>query len=313
MNAPATPTPPVSGVDDSSREWALAVATTLRLKQQEHSHLPPAEREQRLETELRDAVQAVPLADRQSHLLALGKIFPSWEAATHGTYAQAKSRIQTPIELVDALVESAPGLAPADREQIAERLRSVGLSAAATGGLGQEILTEIKSRLKLAPEEEIDSQRLGKLFIIFADLTLALDQLVWNLWKGAAPQSSIRREISSSDVRGLVRRSLCGDAEASAAQIQQQVESTRQLIAGLLAGLGSAGQTFGARFQERFAPDAIRSAVEADSSGFFASAEVKCWKHYEGLAPELTTDAIETQVREAVVKYTEDLIRGRKR
>lgn len=314
MNAPASSSAPVKSIDNPASEWADNLAAALRLKQQEYSHLPTTERENRLEAELREAIQSVPLENRPVFLQALGARFPSWEAATLQTYAQAaKSRIQSPTELADALVECAPRLSSAEREQIVARLQSSGLSPAPGGEMSQEILTEIKTRLKLAPEEEIDSQRLGKLFVIFSDLTLALDQLVWNLWKSAAPQSAIRREISPSDVRMLVRRSLCGDAEASATQVQQQLESTRQLIAGLLAGLGSAGQAFGARFQERYAPDAIRTAVEADSGGFFASADVKCWKHYESLAPELAPDAIETQVREAVVKYTEDLIRGRKR
>lgn len=312
MSAPAISTSPSQSKDDPAREWAEATAATLRLKRQEQSHLPVAEREQQLETALRDAIQVVPLESRSSFLQALGDKFPNWEAATQSIYSQAKARIQNPTELADALAEAAPRLSPAEREQITQRLRASGLSASVEG-MDPEILAEIKSRLKLAPEEQIDAQRLGKLFVIFSDLTLALDQLVWNLWKSASPQSSIRREISPSEVRTLVRRSLCGDTEASATQVQQQLESTRQLIAGLLAGLGSAGQAFGAKFQERYAPDAIRTAVDADSGGFFASAEMKCWKHYEGLAPELTTDAIEGQVREAVVKYTEDLIRGRKR
>lgn len=313
MNAPVTSSS-VQSTDGTPRGWARTLAATLKLKQQEHRDLPPTEREQRLESELRDALQRLPLENREEYLRALAETFPSWEAATQSTFAPTKREPQTPSNLVDGLVEAAPRLTPAEREQFIHRLSAAGLAPASQGqGMDPEVLAEVKTRLKLGPAETIDTQRLGKLFVIFADLTLALDQLVWNLWKSAAAQSSIRREISPSEVRALVRRSLNGDAEASAAQVQQTLEATRQLIAGLLAGLGSAGQTFGERFQARYSAESIRAAVQADSGGFFASAEAKCWKHYEELAPELSTEAIESQVREAVVKYTENLIRGTKR
>jgi hypothetical protein len=112
-----------------------------------------------------------------------------------------------------------------------------------------------------------------------------------------------------------MRRSLTGDAEASVAQIQKQLEATRQLIAGLLAGLGPAGKNFARRYQQRYTPEAIREAVKAEGGGggMFANAETKFWKKYTELAGEITDATIENDVQEAVVKYAEDLIRGTNR
>ena len=134
------------------------------------------------------------------------------------------------------------------------------------------------------------------------------------MWRSAAPKSPIRRDTSQGDLRMLTRRSLAGDAEASAAQVQKQLEGTRQLIAGLLAGLGPAGRNFARRYQQRYAPDAVREAVRAEGGGgMFVNAEVRCWKKYTDLAAEITDATIENDVQEAVVKYAEDLIRGTNR
>jgi hypothetical protein len=127
-----------------------------------------------------------------------------------------------------------------------------------------------------------------------------------------APKSRIRHEKAEGDLRTLVRRSVTGDAEVSAAQVQKQLEATRQLIAGIIAGLGPAGKTFAGRYQERYAPDAIREMIQAEggANSLFANAEAKCWKKYTEISTEITQTSIETDVQDAVVKYVENLIRG---
>jgi hypothetical protein len=141
-----------------------------------------------------------------------------------------------------------------------------------------------------------------------------LDQLAWNVWKSAAPKSAIRRDASLGDLRLQMRRSLMGDAEYSATQVQQQVERTRQIVAGLLAGLGSAGRNYARRYLQKYSPDAVREAVKLEGgSGMFSNPEAKCWKKYTDLAAEITESSIEGDVQEAVVKYAEDLIRGTSR
>jgi hypothetical protein len=177
-----------------------------------------------------------------------------------------------------------------------------------------EALAEVQAKFKLGPKDQIDPQRLGKLFATFADLMLTLDLLAWNLWRTAAPKSTLRRDASQGDLRSLARRSLLGDAEASATQVQKQLERTRQLIAGLLAGVGPSGKQFARRYQQRYSPDAIREAVRNESGGgLFASPEARCWKKYCDLSAEITEATIENDVQTAVVQYAEEVILGSNR
>ncbi len=194
-------------------------------------------------------------------------------------------------------------------------LAGLGLVQPAATPIEGEALTEVQAKLKLEPEDRIEAQALGRVFAVYVEAMLILDQLAWNVWRNVAPKSSVRRDTSQGDLRQLTRRSLMGDAEASAAQVQKQLEGTRQLIAGLLAGLGPAGKNFARRYQQRYAPDAIREVVrtEGGGGGLFANAEARYWKKYSDLAAEITESMIENDVQEAVVKYAEDLIRGTNR
>ncbi|MEO6002381.1 MAG: hypothetical protein ABIZ04_16175 [Opitutus sp.] len=308
---PAETSHPVESVPVEAQLWAEALAQELNLAHSQHTDATAEDRAARLEEVVRTAILAISPGGRAPYLRALNDRFPSWAESTRRIYEQ-KHRVVSPDEAIEAFFQQATFFTPEQREQVRERLSALGLSS--TDELNSEARAEVQTKLKLQPEDAIDAQRLAKLFATFADLMLGLDQLVWNLWRSAAPQSSIRRDLSPAELRALVRRSLCGDAEASAVQVQQQLEMTRQLTAGLLAGLGLAGQTFGNHFHARYSPDAIRSAIDAESGGgLFASAEAKCWKRYTDLSAELTAEAIETQVRDTVVKYAEDLIRGRKR
>ena len=140
----------------------------------------------------------------------------------------------------------------------------------------------------------------------------SLDQLAWNVWRNAAPKSPIRRDTAQGDLRTVTRRSLTGDAESAAAHVlvQKQVEATRQLIAGLLAGLGPAGKNFARRYQQRYTPDAVREVVRAEGGG---KGDAQYWRKHTELAAEITETVIEDDVQAAVVKYAEDLMGGAKR
>jgi len=175
-----------------------------------------------------------------------------------------------------------------------------------------EALTAVRSKLKLDPEDPIDTQQLAKLFAVYAEAMLALDQLAWNVWRNAAPKSPVRRDTAQGDLRTVTRRSLSGDAEAAAAQghVQKQIEASRQLIAGLLAGLGPAGKNFARRFQQRYTPDAVKELVRTEGGG---KNDAQYWKKHTELAAEITETVIEDDVQAAVVKYAEDLMRGASR
>ncbi len=292
--------------------WAAMIGNRLKYLQSNLADETPENRQNYLEDELRRALQAIPASKRGAHLDALAERFPSWELATVSVNTPSAITQRTPDEIVKAFLELAPQLSGEQREDVKQRLAALGMIVSSNKPIEGDALADVQAKLKLGAEDPIDPQRLGKLFAALADTMLTLDQLAWNLWRSAAPKSPIRRDTSQGDLRLLMRRSLSGDAEASAAQVQKQLEATRQLIAGLLAGLGPAGKNFARRYQQRYTPDAIRDVVRAEGGGggMFANAEAKCWKKYTELANEITDASIESDVQEAVVKYAEDLIRG---
>jgi hypothetical protein len=292
--------------------WAASLVTQLKYLQTNLAEESPENRQVYLEEDLRRALQTVPAAKRGSYLYALVQKLPEWELAAVTVTAPAAIARQTPDEVVRSFLQLAPQLSGEQRENVKQKLAALGLIAASKQAIEGEALTGIRTRLKLDPEDAIDTQQVGKLFAVFAEAMLALDQLAWNVWRNAAPKSPIRRDTAQGDLRTVTRRSLTGDAESAAAQVlvQKQVEAARQLIAGLLAGLGPAGKNFARRYQQRYTPDAVREVVRAEGGG---KGDAQCWKKHTELAAEITETVIEDDVQAAVVKYAEDLMGGAKR
>ena len=294
--------------------WAVSFGQRLRFLQANLADETPESRQSYLEDELKRALQPVPSSRRAAYLDALAQRFPTWDMATVSVDAAAKVTPQTADEIIAAFLELAPTLSAEQREAIKAKLAAHGLIVISNQPLEGDALVDLQAKLKMAPDDPIDANRLGKLFAVLADTLATIDQLAWNVWKSAAPKSPIRRDSSFGDLRLQLRRSLSGDAEHSAAQVQQQVERMRQIVAGLLAGLGSAGRNYARRHLQRYSPDAIREAVKLEGGGgMFANAEAKCWKKYTEVAAEITEASIESDVQDAVAKYAEDLIRGTSR
>lgn len=303
------PPPPTDVASAEPAAWAAALVTRLKYLQTKLTEEKPEDRQVHLEEELHRALMELPAPKRGSHLYALVQQFPDWELAAVTAIAPAAAARQTPDEVIKAFVQLAPQLSGAQREDVKKKLAAVGLVSTTNQPIEGEALTGIQGKLKLDPDDKIDPQQLGRLFATFAEAMLALDQLAWNVWRNAAPKSPIRRDTSQGDLRTVTRRALSGDAEAAAAQVQvqKQVEASRQLIAGLLAGLGPAGKNFARRFQQRYTPDAIREVVRAEGGG---KNDAQFWKKHTELAAEITETVIEDDVQAAVVKYAEDLMRG---
>jgi hypothetical protein len=184
----------------------------------------PENRQTFLEEELRRALQAVPSSKRGLYLDALAERFPSWELATVAVNTPAAITQRTPDEIVRDFLDLAPKMSGEQREDMKQKLAALGFIVTSNKPIDGDALTDVQAKLKLGPDDPIDPQRLGKLFAALADVMLTLDQLAWNLWRSAAPKSTIRRDTSQGDLRMLIRRSIGGDAEASAAQVQKQLE-----------------------------------------------------------------------------------------
>lgn len=309
-----TPVPPDSPIDVANAKpaaWAASLVTRLKYLQTNLTEATPENRQIHMEEELRRALQELPLEKRGSHLYALAQAFPEWELAAATVTAPAAVARQTPEEIVRSFVQLVPSLTGEQREKVKQELAALGLVIPSPQPLEGEALTGVRTKLKLDSEDPINVPQLAKLFAAYAEAMLALDQLAWNVWRNAAPKSPIRRDIAQGDLRTVTRRALSGDAESAVAQaaVQKQLEASRQLVAGLLAGLGPAGKNFARRYQQRYTPDAVREVVRAEGG----KGDLQFWKKHTELAAEVTETVIEDDVQAAVVKYAEDLMRGSQR
>lgn len=309
-----TPVPPDSPIDVANAKpaaWAASLVTRLKYLQTNLTEATPENRQVYMEEELRRALQELPLEKRGSHLYALAQAFPEWDLAAATVVAPAAAARQTPDEIVRAFVQLVPSLTGEQREKVKQELAALGLVLPSPQPLEGEALTGVRTKLKLDSEDPINVTQLARLFAAYAEAMLALDQLAWNVWRNAAPKSPIRRDIAQGDLRTVTRRALAGDAESAVAQaaVQKQLEASRQLVAGLLAGLGPAGKNFARRYQQRYTPDAVREVVRAEGG----KGDLQFWKKHTELAAEVTETVIEDDVQAAVVKYAEDLMRGSQR
>jgi len=295
--------------------WAEGLARRLSYLQAALAEETTETRESRLATEISRALQAVPGDKRRSYLDALAERFPTWQMATVSfATASAAPTPQTPDEVVAALLGIAGQLTPERRAVIADQLAKVGLVKETSRVVDGEAFGEIQKRLRLSPGDIIDPQRLGRLFALLADLASTLDQLGWNVWKAVAPRSSLRRDPLVPELRVLLRRSLVGEAEASSTQVFQQIEKTRQLVSAMLASLDVVGRDFAQSFHAHYSPEAIKEAVRAEGKpGLFNNPDARAWQCYAERTTRLSASIIETEIREHLVRSTEELAHGKNR
>jgi hypothetical protein len=291
-----------------AQSWAEKVATRLWMLQTSFADDPANTRHDYLVEEIERSLKEVSASRRSEYLGALMERFPGPERidAPYFKPPQVEQAHKSAQELADELVSRLGELSSEGRAVLAQKLQALGLFAASNKGL--ELPAELLGKLGISPKDTLDEERVVKLFAALLELVVTLDHLIWNLWKNIAPKSIVRRDAGSDNLRRTVGRYLAGDREVAIFQISQMLDKTRQLTGGILSAIGTAGETYARHYLEKFAPEKIRAAVESKSSGFIGSAEQKCWRRYIELASELSGHGVETQIIDAIVSYTEELI-----
>jgi hypothetical protein len=291
----------------------------LRLIQASFAEDDAATRQQYLAEEIARALKTVPPARRRPYLQALAERFPSWGGAPSAQAEVAPAIDLSPEELVARLVEVAPYLSIEQKRALAQQLESAGLAAsrpaagAAPAAASESVPEELSKKLGIEPGQALSQLRVLRLIAVLSDFSVTLDQLSWNVWKQIAPKSIVRREGGADgDFRKIAGPYLTGDDEVSTAQISQVVDKTRQLIAGLLAAVGSTGESFARQFLGRVSPSAIKEKADAES-GFFIGPEQKCWRKYLETFNDINGVSIEKEIAEILARDTEQLILGKGR
>jgi len=291
-----------------ARLWAEKVAARLWTLQTSFADDPPNTRHDYLVEEIEQSIKDVGESRRSEYLAALIERFPGPERidAPNFKRLEAETVRRGPQEVADELIARLPEFSNEAKAVLAQKLQALGLFVSPNRGI--ELPLELLGKLGLTPKETLDEERLIKLFTALLEMVVTLDHLIWNVWKNVAPKSSVRREQGGDNPRRTIGRYLGGDREVATLQITQMLEKTRQLTAGLLSAIGPAGEIFARKHLERFAPEKIRAGVESKSPGFISNVELKCWRRYVELAADLSGHAVEMQIVDGIVAYTEELI-----
>ena len=77
--------------------------------------------------------------------------------------------------------------------------------------------------------------------------------------------------------------------------------------AAMTTAVSRAGGQFARRHLGTFSPSEIAALVRTEPGGVFVSHEVKCWRKYVELAERLDEDAIDMEIKKAIVDYVESL------
>jgi hypothetical protein len=293
----------------------------LRLLQASFADDDAALRRDYLEEEIERELQSVPSSRRQEYLDALAERFPEGEGATSQVIdlvpsAEADMPSVTPEGLTAQLIALADTMSDQQRREIALRLQAAGFAVAVAvqaPAETDEVPAELQKKLGLSPEQALDRKRALRLVAALIDLVVTMDQVAWQVWKNIAPNSRVRRDPGpAGDLRKIAGPFLVGDNEVSTAQVLQLLDKSRQLVAGLVAAVGSAGEVFARQYLTRFSPQNIKEAADAEP-GFFVGPEQKCWRKYTQLFNELSGTVIESEIANAIAKRAEDLILGAER
>ena len=189
---------------------------------------------------------------------------------------------------------------------MARQLREAGLLPAQSQG-SMEIPPEYQKKFALPAGKQLNFERVIKLLGALYEMTLAMDQLAWALWKQIAPQTNIRKE---GDFGKLVGPYLVGDTEVSTQQLVQLLERTRKLNASLLGAIGRGSSTYAKKHVAQFAPEVIEDLARIEKS-FTQSLESVSWKKYAQLAKEYASEpVIENEIQKAIAKAAEKLMMG---
>lgn len=290
--------------------WASGLAARLRLVQANFADDQSAARQAYLAEELERGLKGVAPSKRRAYLNALAARFPSWQTSSAPSLPSGPkaAAAETPESLLHRLVEASSQLAPERKNELARELQKAGWTIGEPSAPTLELPPELRKKLGMAPGQALNLERAVKLAAALTDMVLALDQLVWALWKQLAARSAIRKEAEPLKLMGPY---LAGDPEVSTQQVAQSLEKTRRLIAGLLGAIGRAGSTYARNHAARFAPDVIEDWAKMEQKWSEGLAQV-CWRKYVQHAKEYSTEAaIENEIQEGIAKAAENLVMGR--
>ncbi len=298
-------------------QWAAGVAQRLKMIQSNWAEEDLAVRQDYIREEVSRSLEQVSASERPACLQALQRYFPA-RSTPQTTVVRETTEPPSLDESCSSFLSLYKAADDEDKAMIMKRLEGAGIVVGTSSepqASDDEMLDlgpDVIRRLRLKPGSQINSARVLKLMVHLLDAVLSIDDLVWNLWKKVAPNSSIKRK-HRADLRTQIGGYLTNNPNISFSDVSESMDMSRRVNTSLLGALGPLGRNFASRHSAKFSPSAIEEAVELEGGGGFLKAKaVQCWQKYEELSNDMDETAVNQLLNELLSSYAEELMVGPK-
>ena len=294
----------------------LETANRLRLIQADFADESKQTRRDYLREEIEKVLASIVPAERNEFLRRLLERFPTGsfvaqptegESENEGGSMIGESRFKNVDFLIQNLLEIIPTLTEEQKVIIDKSLQEAGLKTEAKNCDSIDLDQELRAKLEIRGERSLEAKELAELSAMLVEFVLKLEPVVWNTWRALSPRSAIRPQGTLAKKIGQF---LCKDAEVSGNPVDDDLKVLQRLIAAMTTAVSRAGGQFAKRHLAKFSPSEIAALVKMEPGSVFVSHEVKCWRKYVELAETLNEDAIDMEIRKAIVDYVESLAKG---
>ena len=302
--------------NDKMESRVLETANRLRLIQVDFADESDQTRRDYLREEIEKVLAAILPSERNEFLRMLLERFPTGgfaaqpaetESEIEGGSTLGESRLRNVDFLIQNLLETLPTLTEEQKVIIDKSLQEAGLGTEVKNCDSIDLSQELRSKLQISGERRLEAQELAELSAMLVEFISKLEPVVWNTWRALSPRSAVR---SQGALAKKIGQFLCKDAEVSRSSIDEDLKVLQRLIAAMTTAVSRAGGQFAKRHLAKFSPSEIAALVKMEPGGVFVSHEVKCWRKYVELAETLNEDAIDMEIRKAIVDYVESLAKG---
>ena len=288
----------------------------LRLIQADFADESDQTRRDYLCEEIEKVLATILPTEREEFLKKLLERFPTGSFAAKSAEGGAEgengsmggeSRLRNVDFLIQNLLEIIPTLSEEQKVIIDKSLQEVGLRRDVKLDDSVDLDKELRVKLQIKSERSLETKELVELGAMLVEFVLKLEPVVWNTWRTLSPRSTVRPQGALAKKIGQF---LCKDAEVSNRSVDEDLKVLQKLIAAMITAVSRASGQFARRHLARFSPSEIAALVKMEPGSVFVSHEVKCWRKYVELAETLNEDAIDMEIRKAIVDYVESLTKG---
>jgi hypothetical protein len=294
----------------------LETANRLRLIQADFADESDQTRREYLCEEIEKVLATILPTERNEFLRELLERFPTGNFAAKSAEGEAEgergsmgggSRLRNVDFLIQNLLEIVPTLSEEQKVIIDKSLQEAGLRRDVKLDGSVDLDKELRTKLQISSEQKLESKEMAELSVMLVEFVLKLEPVVWNTWRALSARSAVRPQGALAKKIG---RFLCKDAEASNSPVDDDLKVLQKLIVAMTTAVSRVGGQFAKRHLAKFSPFEIAALVKMEPGSVFVSHEVKCWRKYVELAETLNEDAIDMEIRKAIVDYVESLTKG---